>query len=97
MINTKHWNTESKIKSPQTVSLTDTCIYTVELQISERRIPEVKVAKKAVVKNLEGYETFIEVKDEGQTKFGSRWLITEKEQHNGQKTKVKARLVTREF
>ena len=51
------------------------------------------MAKKAEVKNLEDYKTFLEVKDEGQTKVGSHRVITEKEQHDGQKTKVKARLV----
>ena len=35
----------------------------------------------------------MEVKDEGQTKVGSHWVITEKEQHDDQKTKVKAQLV----
>ena len=56
-----------------------------------------KVAKKAKVKNLQDYETFVEVKDEGQTKVGSRWVITDKEQHDSQKTKVKALLVARGF
>ena len=85
------------MKALQKISLTDTCIYTVELPTSEHWRPEVKVAKKAEIKNLQDYETFIEVKDEGQTRVGSRWVITEKEQHDGQKTKVKARLVARGF
>ena len=37
------------------------------------------------------------MKDEGQTRVGSRWVITEKEQHDGQKTKVQARLVAQGF
>ena len=49
------------------------------------------------MKNLQDYETFIEVKDEGQAKVGSRWVITKNEQHDGQKTKVKARLFARRF
>ena len=69
----------------------------MELPISEHWRPEVKVAKKAEVKNLQDYETFMEVKDKGQTKVGSRWVITEKEQHDGQKTKCKTRLVARGF
>ena len=73
------------------------CVYTVELPISEHWRPEVKLAKKAEVKNLQDYETFLEVKDQGQIKVESRWVITEKEQHDGQKTKVKARLVARGF
>ena len=78
------------LKAPKYISFTNTCTYTVELPISEHWRPEVKVAKKAEVKNLQDYETFMEVKDKGQTKVGSQWVITEKEQHDGQKTKVKA-------
>ena len=52
-------------------SFEDACTYTVELPISEHWRPEVKVAKKAEIKNLQDYETFMEVKDEGQTKVGS--------------------------
>ena len=37
------------------------------------------------------------MKDGGQTRVGSRWVIIEKEQHDGQKTKVKAILVTQGF
>ena len=87
----------SKLKTTHTHSLEHTCIHTVELPTSEHWRPEVKVAKRAEIKNLQDYETFIKVKDEGQTRVGSRWVITEKEQHNGQKTKVKARLVARGF
>ena len=39
-------NNNSKIKTLQTISLADTCIYTVELPTSEHWRPEVKVAKK---------------------------------------------------
>ena len=56
-----------------------------------------KIAKRAEIKNLQDYETSVEVKDEGQTTVGSRWVITEKEQHDGQKQKCKARLVARGF
>ena len=56
-----------------------------------------KAAKRDEIRNLQDYETFIEVKDEGQTKVGSRWVITNKEAHDGQKTKCKARLVARGF
>ena len=56
-----------------------------------------KVAKRAEIRNLQDYETFIEVKNKGQTKVGRRWVITEKEAYDRQKTKCKARLVTRGF
>ena len=67
------------LATPKYVSFEDACTYTVQLPISEHWRPEVKIAKKAEVKNLQDYETFVEVKDEGQTKVGSRWVITEKE------------------
>ena len=69
----------------------------MELPISENWRPDVIVAKETKVKNLQDYETFMEVEDEGQTKVGSQWVITVKEQHDGQKTKVKARLVAQGF
>ena len=43
------------------------------------------------------YSTFEEVKDEGQETIGSRWVVTQKEMHDGQKTEYKARLVARGF
>ena len=87
----------TKIKTLRRVFLNETCIYTVELPTSEDWRPEVKVEKKAEIKNLQDYETFIEVKDEGQARVGSRWVLTKKEKHDSQKIKVKAGLVTRGF
>ena len=87
----------SHLKTAQSVSFSEMCAYTVELPISEHWKPEVKIAKKAEIRNLQDYETFIKVKDEGQTRVGSRWVITEKEQHNGQKTKFKATQVASGF
>ena len=43
---------------------------------------------------MEKYGVFEEVEDEGQEKEGSRWVITRKEKADGQKEKVKGRLVT---
>ena len=40
---------------------------------------------------------FEEVKDEGQETIGSRWVVTDKEKHDGQKQLYKARLVARGF
>ena len=47
--------------------------------------PEVKLAKKNEIKNLTDYETFEEVKDEGQEIIRSCWVITVKEKHDSQK------------
>ena len=71
--------------------------YVVELPISQHKRPEVVLAKKAELKNLEDYATFQEVEDVGQDRISSRWVVTMKEDHDGQKTKFKARLVARGF
>ena len=47
----------------------------------------------AEVDNLLYYDVFEEVEDKGQETIGSRWVITAKEKHDGQKQKTKARLV----
>ena len=71
--------------------------YVVELPSSKHNIPEVVEAKKSELKNLADYETFEEVEDCGQERISSRWVITMKEAHDGQKKKYKARLVARGF
>ena len=79
------------------MSFSDYAIYTVELPVSQHGTPEVKEAKMAEVSNLLDYDVFEEVKDEGQETIGSRWVVTEKEKHDGQKQKTKARLVAHGF
>ena len=79
------------------MSFSDYAIYTVELPVSQHGTPEVKEAKIAEVSNLLDYDVFEEVKDEGQETIGSKWVVTEKEKHYGQKQKTKARLVARGF
>ena len=71
--------------------------YVVELPRSQHNTPEVKAAKEVEMKNLKDYETFEEVDDTGQERITGRWVITKKENHDGQKTKYKARLVARGF
>lgn len=81
------------LRMTQSISFSELCAYTVQLPLSEHWRPEVKVTKKAEIRNLLDCETFQEVKDKGQTTVGSRWVLTEKEAHNGHKQKCKARLV----
>ena len=85
------------LKIINNVSFSDLAIYTVELPISQHGTPEVKDAKMAEVSNLLDYNVFEEVKDEGQETIGSRWVVTAKEKHNGQKQKIKVRLIARGF
>ena len=72
-------------------------IYVVELPVKEHGRPEVIEAKDKEIENLKKYEVFEKVKDEGQQSIGTRWVITQKENHDGQKTQFKARLVARGF
>ena len=60
--------------------------YMVELPTSEHKRPGVVVAKKREIENLMDYSTFEEVEDEGQETIGSRWVVTQKEKHDGQNT-----------
>ena len=46
---------------------------------------------------MEKYGVFEEVEDEGQETIDSRWVITRKEKSDGQKQKVKGRLVAKGF
>ena len=49
------------------------------------------------IQNLKPYETFEDIKDKGQETISSRWIITEKQKHDGQKHAYKARLVAKGF
>ena len=85
------------LKVINSVSFSDLATYTVDLPVSEHGRPEVKEAKTAEVSNFLDYDVFEEVKDKGQETIGSRWVVTTKEKHDGQKQKTKARLVARGF
>ena len=69
----------------------------MELPVSVHGTHEVEEAKIAEVSNLLDYNVFEDVKDEGQETMGSRWVVTAKEKHDGQKQKTKARLVPHGF
>ena len=72
-------------------------MFVVEVPVSEHNKPEIKDAKMKDIQNLDDYETFDLVEDVGQECIGSRWVITQEEMHNGQKTQFKARLVVHGF
>ena len=72
-------------------------IYIVEVPVREYKKPEVIEAKNKEIENFEKYGVFEEVEDEGQETIGSMWVITRKEKADGQKQKVKGRLVAKGF
>ena len=75
----------------------DHSIFTVEVPVREHGKPEIIEAKDREIENLKTYETFEEVEENGQETIGSRWIVTEKEKHDGQKQAYKARLVAKGF
>ena len=75
----------------------DAAIYRVEIPVSEHGTLEVKEAKATEIDNLMDYDVFEEVEVKGQETISSRWIVTAKEKHDGQKKKTKARLVARGF
>merc|ERR1712089_84979 len=72
-------------------------IFSLEVPVKDHGKPEIVEAKNNEIENLKHYETFEEVVDEGQETIGSRWVITEKQKHDGQKQDYKARLVAQGF
>ena len=75
----------------------DISIYTVEVPVREHKMLEVIEAKQKDIENSEKYDSFEEVKYEGQETVGSRQVITKKEKADGQKKNVKGRLVAKGF
>ena len=71
-------------------------VYTIEIQTKDQNTPEVNEAKHKEVENLVRYDVFEEVDDCGQEQIGSRWVIIHKKKADGQKQKVKGRLVAEE-
>merc|ERR1712002_1378733 len=72
-------------------------IYLVEVPLKDHGKEEIVAAKNKEIDNLKYYDTYVEIKDEGQETIGSRWVITEKQEHDGQKQDYKARLVAKGF
>ena len=75
-------------------------INVIHLPVKEHGRPECVEAKISELNNLIHYETFEEILEEDvrdEEIIGIRWILTEKEQHDGQKTKIKARLVAKGF
>jgi hypothetical protein len=72
-------------------------IFVVEVPVKYHKHPDIIKAKETEIQNLKDFDTFEEVEDIGQLKVRSRWVITGKEKHDGQKKQFKARLVAKGF
>ena len=75
----------------------DLPIYVVEVPTKDHGRPDVIEAKEKELQNLVNFDTFEEVTDSGQDTIDSRWVINQKEDHDGQKTKIKARIVAKGY
>merc|ERR1712002_1333184 len=71
------------------------CVFQFSVYVED--VPVKEHGKAEVIDNLKPYETFEEIDDEGQETIGSRWIVTEKEKHDGQKQNYKTRLVAKGF
>ena len=64
-------------------------VHVVEVPVAEHKKVEVVEAKEKELENLMKYGVFEEVEDKGQERISSRWVITQKEKADGQKTNYK--------
>ena len=95
---------EIEVNNYYTEHLNNSCIdalvenvMTVEIPVKDHGRIDCVEAKKAEIQNLLNFETFEEVADTGQKTIQSRWVLTQKQAHDGQKKKVKGRLVAKGF
>ena len=72
-------------------------VLVTEIPKKYHNAPEVIEAKESEITNFNRFEAYEEVDDIGQTRITSRWVVTEKEAHDGMKKRIKARLVVRGF
>ena len=72
-------------------------VLAVELPRKEYNRPEVQEAMREELKKWEKFAAFETVEDIGQEKIDCRWVVTKKEEHDGQKVDFKSRLVIRGF
>ena len=72
-------------------------VMVTEVPRKHHNSPEVIQAKELEFKNFQKFDAFNKVEDVGQHRITSRWVITQKEDHDGMKTKIKSRLVVRAF
>ena len=72
-------------------------VLSTEIKTSEQGTPEVMEAKNRELENYVKFQAFEEVEDEGQPRITTRWVVTQKEDHDGMKVKIKARLCMRGF
>ena len=74
-----------------------TKVYSVLVPVERHNEPEIIDAKNVELENWSKFQAYTNVEDNGQERITTRWVINEKEDHDGLKVKVKARLCLRGF
>ena len=68
------------LKMDKSACFLENSVFVVEVPVKEHEKIEVKEEKE--IQNLEAYETFEEVDDEGQEIMRSKWIVTKKEKND---------------
>ena len=85
------------MKAEQYESFENFSVYTVEISAKEQNTPEVDEAKHKEIENLIRCDVSEEVEDCGQDRIASRWVVTQKEKADGQKSQIKGHLIAKGF
>ena len=72
-------------------------VYTVEIPAKDQNTPEINEAKHKEIENLVKFDVFEVADDCGQERISSRWVVTQKEKADGQKSQVKGRIVAKGY
>ena len=72
-------------------------VFTVEIPVKDQNTPKIDEAKHKEIENLIKFDVFEEVDDYGQERISSRWVVTQKEKADGQKSQVKGRIVAKGY
>ena len=72
-------------------------MYTVEILAKEQNTLEVEEVKHKEIENLLNFDVFEEIDDYDQERRGPRWVVTQKEKADGQKSQITGRIVAKGY
>ena len=72
-------------------------VMAIEVPKSQQNTSEIRDAKDRELSNWYKFDAIEEVEDEEQTRITGRWVVSKKQDHDGMKTKFKARWCLRGF
>ena len=77
--------------------MSENSVYRITIPTKQHGRPDVVKAKEIEMENLRSHETWSEVPYQGQELVNTKWVITEGEKQDGQKQKVKGRLLCKGY